>query len=111
MVARGNKNARGLLVMNHHPVGAEIDPVAVAFAHDRHRAGSDVAPAIIVVPQRRGELEQVDPLPFIDVLKDRPVLDHHGWKLVELIAPAAHFVLYAADQVQAFNTERHPQGQ
>ena len=97
--------------MNHHPVGAEIDPVAVALAQDRHRAGADIAPAIVVMPQRRGEFEQVDPIPFIDVLKDRSILDRHRWKLVELIAPAAHFVLHAADQVQAFNAKRHLQGQ
>src|SRR5262245_2176154 len=102
MMARRDENACGFLVVNHHPVGAKINPVAVTLAHDRHRTGADIAPAVIVVPQRSGKLEQVYSLSFIDVLKDRAILDRHRWKLIELIAPAAHFVLHAADQVQPF---------
>src|SRR6185503_9654024 len=41
-------------------------------------AGTEVAPAVVLVPARCGEPGEIDVFPFHDVLQDRPGLHHLG---------------------------------
>ena len=67
--------ADGLLVLHHHPVGAEIHPAGVGV--DRHvvAAGADIVPAVLGVPERRGELAEIHVVALEHVLGDRPAFD------------------------------------
>src|SRR5581483_569474 len=55
-VIRRNVQPQACLVLDHHPVGAEIDLTGVRVAHDHHAAGTDVSATVELVPLGRGEL-------------------------------------------------------
>ena len=62
------------LVVDHHAVGAAVEPAGVGVARDVVAAGADIAPAVVRVPQRRGEFRDVDVVALEHVLEDRPVV-------------------------------------
>ncbi len=64
-----------LAVVDHHAVGAAVDPAGVGVAGDDEAAGADVAPAVVRVPQGRRELRHVDRVALDRVLEHRPVGD------------------------------------
>ena len=65
------KEGQGPLVLNHHPVGAHIDPSFLRIPGHHGVSRSDVSPAIAFKPLGRGELVEVNFVPFHDVLKER----------------------------------------
>ena len=75
VVAGGQHEADRGLVVHLGAVGAGIEPVLLRVAGDREGAGADVAAAVLLVPDRRGKLGDVDGVAGEDVLEDRPVLD------------------------------------
>ncbi len=71
MLAVLDEDDERVLVVHLHPVGAEIDPVAVGIAGDDQAFGADVAAAVVLVPLRRREGVDVDGAAFEHVLQHR----------------------------------------
>ena len=46
---------RAAVLLNHHPVGADVDAPGVGIARHDRDAGADVAAAVVLVPPRRRE--------------------------------------------------------
>ena len=61
--------------MHLRAIGAGIEPVLLRIAGDAVGAGADVAAAVLLVPDRRGEFGDVDVVAHHDVLEHRAVLD------------------------------------
>ena len=76
MLAGRNVEPDRRLVVDHDSIGADINPIRIGIAGHVEAAGSDITPAIVLVPQRCRKLEDVDRVPGHDVLEDRAVLDH-----------------------------------
>ena len=74
VLARRDVEAELVLVVDHHPVAAEVDPAVVLVAGDVEAAGADVATAVVLVPLRRRENGHVDVRAALHVLEDRAVL-------------------------------------
>jgi hypothetical protein len=60
-----------------HAIGAVIDPAGVRIAHDHHVAGADVIAAVVLVPARHRDLENVDAAAGQRIVHHRPTLDSH----------------------------------
>ena len=75
VLARGHIEAQRVLVVDHHPVGADVDPVLFGIAGDVVAAGADVASAVGFVPERDGEFGDVDGVAGEHVLHHRAGLD------------------------------------
>ena len=78
VLARRDVEARGLGVVDHHAIGAAVDPALVGIAGDVEAAGADVAAAVGRVPFGRGEGGDVDVVSGHDVLENRTVSDVFG---------------------------------
>ncbi len=75
VLARRDVEADLFLVLDHHAVGAGVDPFLVGVLGDVVGAGADVAAAVFLVPLRRRELVHVDVVARQNVLQHRAVLD------------------------------------
>ena len=75
VLAGRDVEAERLLVVDHHAVGAAIDPALVRIAHDVVAAGADVAAAVLRVPLRRRKFGDVDRIAGHDVLHHRAGFD------------------------------------
>src|SRR5262249_37092293 len=75
VMALGHHNADGFLVMHLRPIGAGVKPFFLRVHGDAVGAGADVASAVLLVPDRGGELGDVDVIPHHDVLEHRTVID------------------------------------
>ena len=75
LLAGRDVEAAGFLVVDHHAVGAAIDPALVGIADDGVAAGADVAAAVLGVPLRRREFGDVDRVAGDDVLHHRAAVD------------------------------------
>src|SRR5262249_49994188 len=60
VLAGRDVEARGLGVVDHHAIGAAVDPALVGIAGDVEAAGADVAAAVVRVPFGRREGGDVD---------------------------------------------------
>src|SRR5439155_13160754 len=69
VLAGRDVKAGGPGVVDHHPVGAAIDPALVRVAGDVEAAGADVAAAVAGVPDRRRKAGDVDLVASHDVLE------------------------------------------
>ena len=76
VLALGAHHGRDVRAVRLHAIGAVVDPAGVGIAHDHHVAGADVVAAVVLVPARRRDLGDVDVLAGVDVLQERPGLDH-----------------------------------
>ena len=47
------------LIVHLNPVGPQVDPLVLQVPSDHHARGADVAAAIMLVPERRREVEHV----------------------------------------------------
>src|SRR5450756_694858 len=62
--------------MNHHAIGADIDPAIVGIARDVEATSANISSALIaVVPDRGRETGHVDRVTFDHVLHDRTGLN------------------------------------
>ncbi len=50
----------GIARLRLHAIGAVIDPAGIRIAHDHHVAGADIVTAVLLVPARDGDFENVD---------------------------------------------------
>ena len=75
VLAGRDVEARGLGVVDHHPVGAAIDPALVRFADDVEAAGADIAAAVRLMPLRCRKFGHVHVIAFEHVLEDRTLVD------------------------------------
>ena len=73
--ARRNVEAQRLLIVDHHPVGAAIDPAGVRITRDVITSSANVASAVGMMPLRRRESGDVNVLTGHHVLHDWPVID------------------------------------
>src|SRR5262249_5146068 len=60
VLAGRDVEARRLGIVDHHPIGAAVDPALIGIAGDVEAAGTDVAAAVVGVPFRRRESRDVD---------------------------------------------------
>ena len=82
-------------VLGLDAVSAVVDPPGVGVLHDHHAAGADVTAAVVLVPFRGRDFENVDVASRGDVLHQRPVVDRHrrnGLGVLHVGAPVAHEV-------------------
>ena len=83
-----------LLVVHLHAIGAVVDPAGVGMAHDHHVAGADVVAAVVLVPSRRRDLEQVDVVAACRRSPAAAPLAHRApagsSSLLHVVAPVAH---------------------
>src|SRR5262249_33179259 len=129
VLAGRDVEARGLGVVDHHAIGAAVDPALVGIAGDVEAAGADVAAAVGRVPFGCGEGGDVDVVSGHDVLENRTIVDVSGrdarhrpheigaepfaqFDLAEIGGKAEHHVLaLAAEEVDqhpaAFDRPRH----
>ena len=94
LALRGH-DRRDAAVLGLDAVGAVVDPAGVGVLHDHHAAGADVAAAVVLVPFRRRDFEDVDVAAGGDVLHQRPVRDRdrrNGLGVLHVGAPVAHEV-------------------
>jgi len=92
LALRSHDRGRGL-VLGLDAVGAVIDPAGVGVLHDHHAPGADVAAAVVLVPFRRRNREDVDVAAGGDVLHQRSARDRHrrdGLRVLHVGAPIAH---------------------
>ena len=61
-----------------HAIGAVIDPAGVRIAHDHHVAGANVIAAVMLVPARYRNFENVDVGAGAHIFHDRAALDGDG---------------------------------
>src|SRR4029079_10258 len=73
VTARGDK-ADPFLVVHHRAVGAGVVSAFLLILGYAVGAGADVAAAVLLVPDRRGELGDVDVVASHDVLEHRSVV-------------------------------------
>ena len=52
MLARGNPDSERILVMDTNAIGTDVGPLTVGILHDHHAAGTDIAPAVVLMPTR-----------------------------------------------------------
>src|SRR5262249_14841396 len=78
VLARRDVEPGGLGVMDHHALGAAIDPPLIGIGGDVEAAGADVAAAVGRVPFGRGEDRDVNVVPPHHVLENRTVVDVFG---------------------------------
>ena len=96
VLAGRHPQAQRLLVMDHHPVGADIDPIGIRVLHDHQIAGADEAPAVELMEERHRELVDIHVLVAIDVLQHGAGLDGAGRDRLEIL----HAVAIGADDVE-----------
>ena len=94
LALRGH-HGRDVLVVHLDAVGAVVDPAGVRILHDHHAAGADVVAAVMLVPARRRDLEQVNVIAAVGILQQRAALHRHRWNRLGLL----HVVAPEADQV------------
>ena len=73
VLAGRDVHADAFAVVDHHPVGAEVDPVRVGVLQDVDDAGAQVAAAVQRVPLRGGEFQDVHGVAAQHVLHHRTV--------------------------------------
>ena len=92
--------------MHANTVSADVGPFAIGVLHNHHAASADVAAAVMLMPARRRELEQIDFVAAIDILRDRPAGNFDGLDrrlLAESFFPLANDIQASQLRVQ---TER-----
>src|SRR6516165_2362949 len=82
--ARRNVEAQRLLIVDHHPVGATIDPASVRITRDVITSSANVASAVGMMPLRRRESGDIDVLAGHGVLHDWAVVDVSGRNTLHL---------------------------
>ena len=78
MFARRNPDPQRVFIMHANPVGADVGPLAVRVFHDHHAARADISPAVILVPARCRELQQVDLVAIFNIFRNRPIRNFDG---------------------------------
>src|ERR1051325_2792946 len=109
VLAGRDVEADRVLVVDHDAVGAVIHPTLVGVFGDVDAAGADVASAVVLVPFRRWEFEDVDVAVALNVFHARRVFDELGGHRLDLfvaLAPIAHEVHLA---LARRNVQRHRQ--
>ena len=106
VLARAHPQAHRVLVVNHDPVSAEVDPVGIRVLHDHQVTGADIAAAVQLMQERNGELQQVDVLVAIDVFQNRAGIDETRGDRREIL----HTVAIPSHHVHGARRLRETQG-
>ena len=86
-------HGRDVALVRLHAIGAVIDPAGVGVAHHHHVAGADVIAAVVLVPARHRDFENVDVLAGVHVLHQRAGLHdlrRNGLGRLHVLAPVVH---------------------
>jgi hypothetical protein len=90
MFARGHHHRRNIWLVRLHAIAAIVDPARIGILHRDEAGGTDVRPAILLMPDRRGDVFDVHVLAFEHVVLQRPAVDglrRFEWRALEVIAP------------------------
>ena len=60
MLTRHHVQGTSLLVVHHHAIGTQIDPIRVQILGDHHTPGPDVTPPVQFMPLGNGKLQEID---------------------------------------------------
>src|SRR5262249_58948568 len=85
-------------ILHLDAIGAVVDPAGVGMAHDHHAAGADVTAAVVLVPFRCWDFQNVDVGPGGGVLHQRAALHRdgrNGFGVLHIVAPIAHQIHFA----------------
>ena len=74
-------------------IAAAVDPAGIRILHDHHAGGPDEVSAVVLVPDRRRDLGEVDGGAFEHILEQRTAVDLSGLearRLFHVVAPPVH---------------------
>src|ERR1700751_2016037 len=104
MFAGRDPNPQRVAIMNTDTVGSHIGPFFVRVFHNNQAAGADITAAIMLVPARRGKLEQVDLVAAFNVFGYRPMRNFYWLERFvrsELLLPSLNHLHAAQRRIQA----------
>src|SRR5438445_7545952 len=91
--------------MDHHAIGAEVDPAFVGVLGDVEAPGPEITAAIELMPLRRWEDGAIDLVAAEHVLEDGPVLHDFGGDrgdpLAHAFLPLAHELVRRGARIEA----------
>ena len=76
MLAGRDINAHGILVVDLYAIRSGVDPITVGIAQDDEVVRSDIPAAVFFMHLRNRKLVEIDGIIAVDVLQNRPALDH-----------------------------------
>ena len=107
MLARDHVEADMTLVVNHHAISPDIDPIAVEILGHHHATRADVGAAIFLVPEGRGKDADIHVMTLADVIEHGARVDEYGIEIagaglpeLRLAAQGLHEVAMAPDLVE-----------
>ncbi len=106
MPSRRDIEADGLLIVNHHTVGAYVEPTLFRISGNRQMPGADVASAVADVVARRREAQNVDILLFPDILHERSFFNLSRRNRLHVFDLLAH----GGNQIHGRHVRRHTAG-
>ncbi len=95
MLAHVHLHRKGILILDHHPVGADIDLAGFRVFGDHPAAGPDVRSAIEIVPFGYGKFIQIDLIIDHLVFKHRTafdLLDRHRFVSSQFLPPCVQII-------------------
>src|SRR5262245_18569832 len=84
-----------IFVLNHYPIGADVDLSRLGIFRDDATAGAQVRSAVEIMPTRRGKFVQIDVVVGHLVFEHRPAFDlrnRHGFVGRQFLAPGIKIV-------------------
>src|SRR5688572_3595839 len=75
VLARRNIKSQLVLVVDHDPISAVIDPALVGIARNIDAASAYITTAVFVVPKWRRKFKHVDIAVLVDVIEQRAFLN------------------------------------
>ena len=90
VLAGRHHHRRDVRLMRLHAIGAVVDPAGIGILHHDEAGGADERPAVVLMPDRRRDLLDVDVLALQHVVEQRPAVDGFGRlrrRVLEIIAP------------------------
>ncbi len=110
----GVDGGRSAVLLDHHSIGADVNPPRVGVTRHHRDAGADVASAVVFVPKRGREAREVNVAASDDVLEDRPPLEHLRLEARRGGFPLARFAAKRLDEPDCVEPwveaegDRHP---
>jgi hypothetical protein len=110
---RHHVQANVVAVVDHDAVGPDVNPIAVEIPGHDAAPGTDIAPAILLVPERRRKGEKIHFAVFLDVLENRSGLGDDRIIADGLRLPRFRFAAELLHQrvMRAFHAEAQNRGE
>ena len=104
VLAGRHHHRRDVRLVRLHAIGAVVDPAGIGILHHDQAGGADERPAVVLVPDRRRDLLDVDVLAFEHVVEQRPAVDglrRLRRRVLEVVAPPLDLLHLGAFRRQA----------